>query len=492
VGVLGQDEVAPREADRDALGHRAEPVREHEAGRIAEIVERDLGVYGIAQACGLDRAVGGARDRRAGERVAAGHDLDVLGGDRHASERAAPQREPLAKRRGRHVELDQRGDGLDQPARVAGQREHDRDGEVGEAAGEGADHRAGGVAIDRGAALEDRRGVAQRRLAQRRRDALGDLALGDDAGEVDPHARAAALADQRLGDHRAAGALGAGEQDARRVARIVQRAGDPRDQLGIHDDVGAARRQLADPDQAVDQLVDGIVAAQEPDDPVGEPGRPHRRRRIRERAERDHAEPAQRRGVVEPQQHAIDRRAVACRDHARDEADVEAPAGEVVERVGVDPLELGVELGREQEADDREIGLRQREHADQAGEQGLGPGGQRLHERGERSVDPVRPLQVVAQRGRAAERELDLFAGEGELAGEAGAAPAGVRGEVPRHVGARERDRGSIWIGHLAHSVPTSAPRGKPAQARLAVAKSCENLRGPTRSSSVSACDRGS
>jgi len=46
LGVARQHEIAPREPDRDALGHRAEPVREHQARRVAEVVERDLGCSG--------------------------------------------------------------------------------------------------------------------------------------------------------------------------------------------------------------------------------------------------------------------------------------------------------------------------------------------------------------------------------------------------------------------------------------------------------------
>ncbi|TMQ12675.1 MAG: hypothetical protein E6J90_30545 [Deltaproteobacteria bacterium] len=270
----------------------------------------------------------------------------------------APQLEPLAEHRRRHVELDQRGDDLDEPARVRGQREHDRHGELGGGVGDRVDHGARGVAIDGRAAVDDRGGVAQGGLAQRRGDPLGDLALGDDAGEIDPHARPAALAEHRLGDQAAPGALGAGEQHAGcGAAAAVERARDALDQLGAHHDVAAARGELADPDQPVDQLVDGVVAAQEPDDAVGEPGGAHRRGLVAGRADGHHAEPAQRRGVVEPEQHAIDGRRVARGDHAREEPDVAALAGEVVERVGVRALELVVELGREQHADDRDVEL---------------------------------------------------------------------------------------------------------------------------------------
>jgi len=242
------------------------------------------------------------------------------------------------------------------------------------------------------------------------------------------------------------GALGPGEQDARRAVGVVERARDLLDPLGVHHDVGPPRRELADPDQAVDQLVDVIVAAQEADDAIGEPGRPHRRRQVPGGAERHHAEPAQRGGVGEAQQDAVDGRRIAGGNQAGDRPDVVALAREVVARVGEGALELVVELGGGQQADDHEVELGQREHADQPREQRLGLGGERVVEPVARRGDLLVPGQVVIERHLAAERDRDLLGSWTELVAARAPAALGVHGEVPRQVSAGQAGGGSVGV----------------------------------------------
>jgi hypothetical protein len=84
-------------------------VRQHETRRLAEILQRDLGVVGRAQPGLGARALGRAHDRAAAEGIARGHDLDVLGVDerRLGGDRAPPQLDALDQGGQRHRHLGQ-------------------------------------------------------------------------------------------------------------------------------------------------------------------------------------------------------------------------------------------------------------------------------------------------------------------------------------------------------------------------------------------------
>jgi hypothetical protein len=109
---------------------------------------------------------------------------------------------------------------------------------------------------------------------------------------------------------------------------------------------------------AAREIVERVVAAKERHDAIGEPHGAQLRRHVAW-CYRDDPEPAQRRRIVEACEHLVDPVLVGAADHPRDEPQVGPLLREVIEREQVAALELGIELGRQEQDHDHHVEIAQ-------------------------------------------------------------------------------------------------------------------------------------